>query len=109
MTDSDFNIIRINSDTDVKIRRGDGLVPNVSFNQWNSYGYDEDSTIIKDSTKPVVLINPSLNNYIFNNLEGCRKFDNTSLDRASSTLLPYQSLVLFGCNNYPSGIYSRTK
>ncbi len=109
LTDSDFNIIRINSGTDVKIRRGDGLLPNVSLNQWNTYGYDEGSTIIKDSTKPVVLINPSLNNYVFNNLEGCRKFNNTSLDGASSTLLPYHSLVLFGCNNYPAGIYNKTK
>ena len=109
LTDSDENIICVNSGSDIKIRRGYGTTPNVSFSQWNSYGYDVESTVIKDSTAPVVLINPSLNDRVFSNLEGCNKFDNTRLDAVTQTLKPYHSLVLFDCVNYAPGTYKESK
>ena len=105
LTDSDSNIIRVNKGTDVKIRKGYGVKANVSFNQWKAHGYDVESTIIKDSTRPVILINPSLTSKSFKQLEGCRKFDNTTLGNSSSVVAPYQSLILFGCRNRIAGTY----
>jgi hypothetical protein len=92
----------------VKITNRYGNTANVSFSQWQDYGYDVESTIIKDSTKPVVLVNPSLTSIEFNNLEGCRKFDNTPLDLLSMIVEPYQSIVLFGCDYYISGTYKNS-
>jgi parallel beta-helix repeat protein len=105
LTDSDLNTIRIDSETDVKIKDDYDDDAYIEFSEWKGYGYDEESTIIKDSTQPVILINPSLNNRVFSNLEGCKKFDNTLLDNTSKTLEPYASLVLFNCTNYTSGTY----
>jgi len=66
---------------------------------------DVKSKIIKDNTSPVVLINPSLTNKLFKNLDGCKKFDNSSLGKTSEVVDPYNSLVLFGCTNRTAGTY----
>ena len=102
------NIFRADSKVDVKYGYGTYVETN-SFDKWKNNGYDNDSTVIIDNTKPVVLINPSLNSVTFNNLDGCRKFDNTPLNSTSSTVEAYQSLVLFGCNNYQVGVYKKSK
>ena len=109
LTNSNNNIIRINSGTDLKIRQGYGTTANISLSQWQGYGYDKDSSIIKDNSKPIILINPSSNQKIFNNLEGCHKFDNSLLDSSSSTVEPYGSLVLFDCTNYTPDTYQNSK
>jgi hypothetical protein len=109
LTNSNHNIIRINSGTDLKIRQGYGTTANISLSQWQGYGYDKDSSIIKDNSKPIILINPSSNQKRFNHLEGCHKFDNSLLDSSSSTIEPYDSLVLFGCTNYTPDTYQNSK
>ncbi len=107
LTSSDSNIIRVDKGTNVKIRDGYGLKPNVSFSQWKEDGYDVKSTIIKDSTLPVVLMNPSSTHKVFSHLEGCKKFDNSPLGKSSATVDAYASLVLFGCTNRREGTYRK--
>ena len=105
LTASDSNIIRINKGTDVKIKNGYGLKPNVSFAQWKDDGYDVKSRIIKDDAFPVIFINPSSSRKIFSHLEGCKKFDNTPLGKSSATVDAYDSLVLFDCEYRKAGTY----
>ena len=105
LTSSDWNTIRVDKRSSVKIRNGYGLRPNISFSQWKDYGYDVNSLVIKDNTLPVVLLNPSSAKKLFSHLEGCRKFDNTPLGKSSITVDSYSSLVLFGCMNRGVGIY----
>ena len=107
LTRSDSNTIRVDKGTNVKIRDGYGLKPNVSFSQWKEDGYDVHSLIIKDSTLPVVLINPSSTYKVFSHLEGCKKFDNSPLGKSSATVDAYESLVLFGCTNRRAGTYRK--
>ena len=76
-----------------------------SFIEWKTlFNFDLNSQSIISNIKPVILINPTLESKTFNNLEGCKKVDN-SLFGNSVIIEPYQSVVLFECNNYPAGIY----
>ena len=109
LTLSDNNIIRIDKGTNVKINNNYSKKPNISLEEWKKKGFDLHSTIIKDSSKPIVLINPSLEEKTFTHLDDCRKFDNTALNSSQATLKPYKSLVLFGCKNYTPATYTESK
>jgi hypothetical protein len=109
LTGANNNIVRVDSGETLGVREGYGTEPNISLSQWHDMGYDIDTTVIEDSTEPVVLINPSFNDVLFSNLEGCRKFDNAPLDTTSQIVVPYASLVLFGCEYYIAGTYSESE
>jgi hypothetical protein len=108
LTMSDNNIIRIEKNSDVKINNNYSKKPNISLEKWHNNGFDLHSVVIKDSSKPIILINPSLEKKSFSNLNECRKFDNTLLKSSKATLKPYESLVLFGCKNYLPATYTKS-
>ena len=104
----DSNSFRVNSEVMVKEGYGYSVDTN-SFSKWQDYGYDTNSLAIKDSTKPIIFINPSLNDVEFSNLQGCREFNNNELGATTIILKPYHSKVLFGCDNYQPGVVKKNE
>jgi hypothetical protein len=109
LTLADNNIIRVDENSEVKIKNNYSQKPNISLEMWKENGFDRHSKIIKDSSEPIILINPSLEEKTFTKLNDCRKFDNTALNSSNATLKPYASLVLFGCSNYAPATYKESK
>jgi len=109
LTLADNNIIRVDENSEVKIKNNYSQKPNISLEMWKENGFDRHSKIIKDSSEPIILINPSLEEKTFTKLNDCRKFDNTALNSSNATLKPYASLVLFGCTNYAPATYKESK
>jgi hypothetical protein len=102
ISESDNNIYRTYAST---------ALSGKTLQDWqNSYGFDLYSKVFTNrSQKPIVLINPTNSNLSFNNLDGCKNVDDSTLGSTYIDVEPYSSLVLFECTNYIPGTYNISK
>jgi len=108
LTEANYNEIWVLEYTPVKIVKGYGNSPNLSFTIWQNYGYDIDSQIIQNNMQPIVLINPSKSNLRFLKLDGCKTVNGEKIESNSLSVSPFSSKVLFGCRYYLPKVYSKS-